>query len=274
MAFDEVQFPSNISFGAIGGPGYSTDVVQMDSGFENRNQNWPQGLGKWDCSHAIKTASEIAVLLAFFRARKGKARGFRFKDWTDYQIANSQLVPTGAPTIQLSKAYTSGGITEYRAITKPVSGTLSLTYNGSPWTPSVDYTTGLASLTLLSTKTITGISKANPGSVTAVAHGFTTGDKIYIESVVGMTQVNSLPFTIIVTDADHFTIGVDTTGYTTYSSGGTAKKYTALTDTIMVVACEFDVPVRFDTDEMKLALEFVGVLSWGTVPLIETRDIA
>src|SRR5687767_11527086 len=39
-------------------------------------------------------------------------------------------------------------------------------------------------------KVITGITKANPGVVTAVAHGYNNGDLIKIFDVVGMTQVN------------------------------------------------------------------------------------
>ena len=40
MAFYEVQFPSSISFGAQGGPGYRTDVVVVSSGAETRNVTW------------------------------------------------------------------------------------------------------------------------------------------------------------------------------------------------------------------------------------------
>jgi hypothetical protein len=75
-----------------------------------------------------------------------------------------------------------------------------------------------------SAKTITGITQANPGNVTAVGHGYATGDVVKITGVVGMTQVNDLYFTITVTGVDNFTIGVDTTAYTAYSSGGSALK--------------------------------------------------
>lgn len=73
------------------------------------------------------------------------------------------------------------------------------------------------------TKAITAITKANPGKVTAVAHGYITGNIVYITGVGGMTQVNGLRFTIIKVDNDNFTIGVDTTGYSNYTSGGTAQ---------------------------------------------------
>lgn len=71
---------------------------------------------------------------------------------------------------------------------------------------------------------ITAITKANPGQVTSAAHGLVNGDSVYISGVVGMTQVNNLFFTVTRIDANNFTIGVDTSSYTAYSSAGTAQK--------------------------------------------------
>lgn len=45
--------------------------------------------------------------------------------------------------------------------------------------------------------TITGISKANPGVITAVAHGFSDGDQVKIDDVIGMTDVNNKVFSVI-----------------------------------------------------------------------------
>lgn len=76
-----------------------------------------------------------------------------------------------------------------------------------------------------STGNITAITQANPGAVTmATAHGWTTGDQVTITGVVGMTEVNGNTYTITVTGTDTFTIGVNTTGFTAYTSGGTAAR--------------------------------------------------
>ena len=77
-------------------------------------------------------------------------------------------------------------------------------------------------------KTITGITRANPGVVTASAHGFSTGNRIAFSSVVGMTQVNGNVYTITVIDEDSFSI-VNTTSFTAYSSAGTASFISTLT---------------------------------------------
>lgn len=67
---------------------------------------------------------------------------------------------------------------------------------------------------------VSAVTKANPGSVTAVAHGFSTGDEVGFLSVGGMTELNGNGYTITVVDVDTFTIGVDSSAFTTYTSGG------------------------------------------------------
>lgn len=74
---------------------------------------------------------------------------------------------------------------------------------------------------------ISGASKASPVSITATAHGLSTGDVVLIASVLGMVELNGLQHKITVTGANTFTIPVDSTGFTTYSSGGTATKEAA-----------------------------------------------
>lgn len=72
-------------------------------------------------------------------------------------------------------------------------------------------------------KNITGASKAAVCSITCVGHGYSTGDIVNIQSVGGMTQINNLSFVATSTGADTFTIPVDSSAYTTYTSGGTAS---------------------------------------------------
>ena len=76
------------------------------------------------------------------------------------------------------------------------------------------------------TITITGISKANGAVVsTASTSGLVDGDIILIEAVVGMTEVNDRLFTVgtIITDTSFVLFGENSSEYTTWDSGGTAK---------------------------------------------------
>lgn len=118
------------------------------SGYEQRNINWSEARARYNVAHGIKTQAQLDTLIAFFRARKGRANGFRFKDWTDY-LVTSQDIGTGdgsTTQFQLVKTYTSGSITESRTIHKPVAGTLTVYLDeveesGSNY--SLDTTTGI-----------------------------------------------------------------------------------------------------------------------------------
>jgi hypothetical protein len=76
-------------------------------------------------------------------------------------------------------------------------------------------------------KNITGITKANPAVVTSAAHGYSNGNWVYITGVVGMTQINNKYYIVNNVTANTFellqlsTAGVNSTGYGTYTSGGT-----------------------------------------------------
>jgi uncharacterized protein (TIGR02217 family) len=134
-SFHEVRFPDNIDYGATGGPEFATTVVATGAGHEKRNVNWAEALGRWDVASALKKQAQIDELIAFFRARRGNAYGFRFKDWTDYR-ATGQLLGTGddaATQFQRVKQYPSGSVIEVRAITKPIAGTVKVYLELSGW---------------------------------------------------------------------------------------------------------------------------------------------
>ena len=151
MAFIETRFPTDIAYGSSGGPEYSTDVVIMQSGYEQRNSNWSQARIRYNVATGVRTQTQLDTLIAFFRARKGRADGFRFKDWTDFR-ATGQFIGTGngtATSFQLNKTYISGSITETRTIQKPVAGTVAVYLNGVLQSSgySVNSTTGLLTFT-------------------------------------------------------------------------------------------------------------------------------
>jgi uncharacterized protein (TIGR02217 family) len=138
MSFNEsARFPLQIAFGAQGGPGYSTNIVPMDSGFESRNVNWSASRAKYEVGLRAMGKADTDALLAFFRVVKGRAHGFRFRDWSDYRVgAGEGIVIQTAAGLQLAKLYASGDLQEARPISKP-AGTVILSAG------TVDYATGL-----------------------------------------------------------------------------------------------------------------------------------
>jgi hypothetical protein len=92
------------------------------------------------------------------------------------------------------------------------------------YTTSSNNNTGIGYLAGPAGNSITGITRANPAVVTYSGNdNFSNGATVYIDGVVGMTQVNGNTYTVagVNTGANTFQLsGVNSTGYTTYSSGG------------------------------------------------------
>lgn len=99
--------------------------------------------------------------------------------------------------------------------------------------------TAVASPFMGAKKTITAITKANPGAVTCADHGYATNAIVMCEKVEGMTELNERSFQITVVDTDTFTIGEDTSGYGAYTSGGTVRStiFNATDEYPAAVAC-------------------------------------
>ncbi len=196
MSFAEIQFPTDISYGSSGGPSFSTDIVSTFSGHEQRNSNWSQARGRWNVAHGVKSKQQLEALIAFFHARRGRAEGFRFKDWGDYRVTNGIIAEGDGSTssFQLVKRYESGTVHQ-RVISKPVDGSVIIYVDGNPQSGvTVDITTGMVTL---------ASAPAN--------------------------------------------------------------------ETIITADFEFDVPVRFDTDQMMLSQDTFNTGSWQDIPIVELR---
>ena len=142
-------------------------------------------------------------------------RELRRSGLTSWALTNITFVPTAAAPTNVSVSVgTSGSVTDRYAVT------------------AVDGQTGQESLagTNNSPRTITGITQANPGVVTSAAHGFSEGDEVLLAAIVGMTQLNnrrvrvSNPATNTFELRDLDGTAINTTGFTAYSSGGTAAQ--------------------------------------------------
>ncbi len=137
--YEDVLFPIEIGAEASVAPNFSTNIVTAASGYEARNVNWTQARLRFDAGPGVRGDAELETLLAFFRARRGPAVGFRFRDPYDHSSnamtgvagANDQPIGTGDGVNQgfaLIKTYGAG---EERRITRPVAGTVRVAVNGS-----------------------------------------------------------------------------------------------------------------------------------------------
>lgn len=209
MSFHEVRFPGAISFGSTGGVERRTEVVALVNGYEHRNTPWEQSRRRYDAGLGVRSLDDLAEVLAFFEARRGRLHGFRWKDWMDHKSG----LPSAAPNVfdqaigvgdgtatqfELIKVYSPGTNEFRRRITKPVAGTVQV-------------------------------------------------------AVDGVVQAEGTDFTVDMT-----------TGLTTFAVAPAAG-------TTVTAGFEFDVPVRFDTDEVSVNVAAFEAGEIPSIPVIEVR---
>ena len=82
---------------------------------------------------------------------------------------------------------------------------------------------------------VSAITKADPGVITANSHGFSNGDDVFIQGIVGMTQLNGRSVRVANVTTNTFEItdyqgaDIDTTAYSTYGSGGSVSRIYTIT---------------------------------------------
>jgi uncharacterized protein (TIGR02217 family) len=159
MAFHEVRFPTNISFGSTGGPERRTQIVTLANGFEERNTPWAHARRRYDAGVGLRSLDDVDRLIAFFEARRGQLHGFRWKDWSDFKscLPSLQVGPLDQflgrgdgvkTTFAVTKLYQSGAQSYVRPIAKLVAGTVRVAVEGDPKVESLEYTVDLNAGTL------------------------------------------------------------------------------------------------------------------------------
>lgn len=150
MAFHEIRFPANLSFGSLGGPERRTEIVALQNGFEERSTPWAHSRRRYDAGVGLRSLDDLEALIAFFEARRGQLHGFRWKDWADYKSCAPSKVPgpLDQPIGQgdgwrdvfaLAKTYRSGAESYARPIRKPVAGTVLVAVGDDPMAEGMDF---------------------------------------------------------------------------------------------------------------------------------------
>ena len=135
QAFDDVPYPLALGRDATVTPEFSTSVSVTASGFERRNSLWSNARLRFDVGPGIRSEHELGELLAFFRARRGAARGFRMRDPSDFSSHDMTGTPTATDQVlgigdavrasfALVKRYGSGVDAQVRRVTRPVAASL------------------------------------------------------------------------------------------------------------------------------------------------------
>ena len=142
LPFDDLPYPLALGRDATVTPEFSTSVAVTASGFERRNSLWSNARLRFDVGPGIRSEAELGTLIAFFRARRGAARGFRLRDPSDHSSSGmtgtpsmtDQLLGIGdgvTSTFPLIKRYGSGEAEQLRRITRPHPPSVTVSLDGS-----------------------------------------------------------------------------------------------------------------------------------------------
>lgn len=139
--FDDIRYPLALGRGSTVMPEFSTSIVITASGHERRNSAWSDARLRFDVGPGVRSEQELGTLIAFFRARRGAARGFRLHDPHDF----SSHAMTGEPSpfdqligigdgvetaFALTKHYGAGDDAQQRRITRPNSASVRVSVDG------------------------------------------------------------------------------------------------------------------------------------------------
>jgi uncharacterized protein (TIGR02217 family) len=141
QAFDDVEFPIALGREASVLAEFSTAIVTGQSGAEQRSPDWDSARLRYDAGPGVRSEDDVRALVDFYRARRGPAIAFRFRDPIDWQsAAGGEAIGTGDAVrseFALVKRYGAGDEAPLRRITRPVAGSVTVRVGGavaSGWT--------------------------------------------------------------------------------------------------------------------------------------------
>lgn len=139
--YDAVDFPLAIGREALAITEFSTQIVSSPSGHEQRASEWADARMRYDAGPGVRSEADVRALADFFRARRGAARAFRFRDPFDHgsaadgglPAADDQMLGVGDGSrrqFALVKRYGTGDAVQVRAIRLPVAGSVRVAVDG------------------------------------------------------------------------------------------------------------------------------------------------
>ena len=153
---------------------------------------------------------------------RAKSKGFEYSTGT----ASSNILVSSSLTSAVYKHYLFDFVmfTHLNITTNQSFTTGEVVTGGTSGATAV-----VQSISTTESGTISGATQANPVVVTSTGHNFKEGQQVTISSVSGMTELNGNVYTVRNPGTNDFelydtdgTTSVDGTGFTAYTSGGTA----------------------------------------------------
>lgn len=133
---------------AVGGPHFASSIASTISGRELIIMDYEFAKQKYLIRECMLSELEFEQFNSFFRARKGMAIAFRFRDPMDYKVVRQQIAvgDDKQRSFPLVKLYEDKISTYCRRITKPVERSVRLFKNNTEIFPNIDYDKGIIKL--------------------------------------------------------------------------------------------------------------------------------
>lgn len=270
--FLEERISVAVEYGSAFGDDYEVLISQTAGGKEFRSLVHPWPRRHFMLNFLLEQESLWSDVVSLYHRAYGRYAGFRVRALDDFSTNGTMSPPTafdqvlddlGAWVYQLQKAYGLDSAVmldigrPVRTIFKPVAGTVrvgvvnalsgqaELSNTGlTRWT--VDVTTGKVTMAANRTRAVTSISAAASAVIgVGSGHPFVVGDSVHVSGVVGMTQINGRRGAVTAIGASTITVGINSSGFTAWSSGGTVNTVPQAGE-VVTGGCEFDIPCRFN----------------------------
>lgn len=261
--FLEERISAMVSVGARYGDDYAVRITAASNDAEHRQLVHPFPVRRFtEFTFPTLPDGIYDHVVGLWHRAYGRYAGFRVRCLDDFSTNNDIDAPTAIDqqmalvstgVYQLVKQYGAGatpldiGLPQ-RTIYKPVTGTVKVGVGAVAIAAAgftVDTTTGQVTFAADKTRSVTGITKAASAVVTVGSHSFLVGESVNIAGVLGMTAINGLRGLISAIGATTITVGINTSGFGTYTGGGVVHTRPQPGE-VVTAGCEFDIPVRFD----------------------------
>lgn len=294
MAFDNVVFPLSVQ-AFTSSPEFNTTIIPTGSGAEQRVANWADGRVSFNAAMGVRSRTDLQTLISFFRARKGRARGFLVKDLLDYEAKGDLIaVGNGAGSVyQLQRVYTDqvtsaaygqAGNSDIRPIFKPVPSTVTVYSGAGGITPLVAGGYGAYATATVSGGAITAVTLVNGGS------GYTSNPSVLVTggggsgAVINATATAGAVTSLGIgnggsgfTSAPTLTVMTTNGDYTIDYKTGIIRLVSALPNGyILNWFGEYYIPCRFTDDRLpadEVYLDMVENKAAGNIPEVGMQEI-
>jgi uncharacterized protein (TIGR02217 family) len=284
--FLEERFTQLIRYGSTWSEEFAVQASQSSGGDGYKSLDHPYPRRTFDASVMLDTEKLWNEVVNVYMRAYGRFAGFRVRCFDEWSTNGQKLPPTAfdqpmglvsAGIYELRKYYGRDKAAlsigyPYRKLKKPVAGTTlvgigATAIRSADW--SVDTTTGRVTFAADLTRAVASITKAAQAVLdVGSGHPFVTGMSLHVSGAAGMVEINGLRALVTGTGATTVTLAINSTAFSTYTSGGVVHTRPQTGETV-TSGTEFDFPVEFTT-ALPVGMTYPG---WRPVESLILREL-